>query len=398
VSRATRRAVWILGAGQCVYWGILYYAFAVLLVPMRHELAASESHIAGAFSVGLGISALLSARAGRWMDRGHGITMLRHGAVLAAALLVAWSFADSVVSLYVVWLGLGACMAFVLYESAFAVVIRAVADSQLRLRALASVTVMGGLASTVFLPITAIGIETVGWRVTLRALAIAWLLTAWWQERTALPVLGRARTDPPARREAIEVTRIDARRVWQLGAPFVAGTLAAMTLTTLVIPMLVKRGHPLAVAAWVLAAFGIMQLPGRLWIWHRGGLTLSGRNLLVVPLALQAAGLAIIACTSGLGGAAVGVAMFGIGAGLHTLARPWAVAHLFGVDDSGRINGAIARSQSTVRAIGPFLSAYLYGRFGPEMVFGGLSVAIALFVPLAWHSVPATPKPSQRTG
>ena len=29
----TTRAVWAIGLGQCVNWGVLYYAFGVLLVP-----------------------------------------------------------------------------------------------------------------------------------------------------------------------------------------------------------------------------------------------------------------------------------------------------------------------------------------------------------------------------
>ena len=30
----SKRAVWAIGLGQCVHWGVLYYAFGVLLVPI----------------------------------------------------------------------------------------------------------------------------------------------------------------------------------------------------------------------------------------------------------------------------------------------------------------------------------------------------------------------------
>jgi len=76
-------AIWMLGAGQCVYWGILYYAYAVLLVPMRAEFGVSQAMIAGAFSVGLGISAWLAPSVGRRLDRGDGPRLFRAGAIAA---------------------------------------------------------------------------------------------------------------------------------------------------------------------------------------------------------------------------------------------------------------------------------------------------------------------------
>jgi hypothetical protein len=35
----TSRAIAALGLGQCVNWGVLYYAFGVLLVPLSLDLA-----------------------------------------------------------------------------------------------------------------------------------------------------------------------------------------------------------------------------------------------------------------------------------------------------------------------------------------------------------------------
>jgi hypothetical protein len=36
----TPRAVWAIGIGQCVGWGVLYYAFGVLLVPVEQDLVS----------------------------------------------------------------------------------------------------------------------------------------------------------------------------------------------------------------------------------------------------------------------------------------------------------------------------------------------------------------------
>jgi MFS-type transporter involved in bile tolerance (Atg22 family) len=66
-----RRAIWLLGAGQCVYWGMLYYGFSVLLVPMVDEFHSTRVVVAGAFSVGLLVMALVAPQIGRWVDRDH---------------------------------------------------------------------------------------------------------------------------------------------------------------------------------------------------------------------------------------------------------------------------------------------------------------------------------------
>lgn len=374
-------AVWTLGAVQCVYWGVLYYSFSVLLVSMRAEFGIDHAALAGAFSAGLAVSAALATAVGRRLDRGQGIVLLRAGGLATAALLWTWSLVTSVAALYLVWIGLGACMALVLYETAFALVTQAVVESGARLRALASVTVLGGLASTIFLPLAGLGVEQLGWRTTLRGLVLAWLFAAWLLERHALPGLrAGARLVPDA--PPAPVQALPPRSMWTLALPFVAATFSALAVTTLVIPMLVDLGHPLALAAWVLAAFGLMQLPGRIWLWRGGGALLSARGLLVAPLVLQAAGLALLA-TRSLAAAIAGVAVFGIGSGLHTLARPWVVPQLVGVARAGRVNGAIARAQGLARAAGPFIAAALYGRVGSTPVFLGLALVLVALCPWA---------------
>ena len=57
---AWRTRAWaIVGAlsvTQTVSWGILYYAFAVFLVPMQHDLGFSAAQLTGAFSLALLVS------------------------------------------------------------------------------------------------------------------------------------------------------------------------------------------------------------------------------------------------------------------------------------------------------------------------------------------------------
>jgi predicted MFS family arabinose efflux permease len=219
-----------------------------------------------------------------------------------------------------------------------------------------------------------------GWRTSLQGLVVVWLLAALWLERAALPALrtsdrvGQSTTSPPTSPE------MDRRLLWWVGAPFVVATFAAMALTTLVIPSLVGRGHPIDQAAWVLAALGVMQLPGRVWLLRGSSRPLSSRGLLVVPMGLQVFGLLMLGTTTSLAGAFLGVAVFGVGAGLQTLARPWIVPLVFGTEMAGRANGAIARAQGLARAAGPFAVAAASGWLGSDAVF----LVLALFLTAAW--------------
>ena len=122
-----RRAVWLLGLCQCVLWGALYYSFSVFMIPMEHDLGLSCTIVAGAFSLGLFAMASCAPSIGRWLDRGHAAGLVRGGMALAVLGLVILSQARNGFVLYAGWLLLGMAMAALLYESAFVLILRAIA-------------------------------------------------------------------------------------------------------------------------------------------------------------------------------------------------------------------------------------------------------------------------------
>lgn len=376
------RAIVVLGGGQCVYWGVLYYAFAVLQLPLAATLHASPAQIAGAYSLGLAITGLMAPIIGRGLDRGAGVALMRCGPPAAAGLLFAWSCVTTLPALYVIWVGLGAALATLLYEPAFALVREVVSDSHARARAIATVTILGGLASTVFLPVTAGLVSRLEWPTSLRLLSALVLLTSLVVDRLALRPLEAHRIHA----KAMSGTTSDAAPVdalkgmplgfWQLRAVFFCSTLASMALTVQLIPTLVERGDSAQLAAGVLAILGIMQLPGRIFV-------LSGRRLpgalwlLALPLSLQAAGLLLVMLKASLVVAISGVSVFGVGAGLNTLARPLVIQALYGCTDAGLLNGDLARAQHMARAIGPIAISLIYLWGGPSVVFGGTAFLLA---------------------
>jgi MFS family permease len=374
----TRRAVVALGVAQCVNWGVLYYAFTVLVVPVSVDLGTSPWVATGAFSLALLVSALLSPIVGARLDRGRGPAMMRAGGWSAAALLLLWAAVPGVASLCVVWIGLGACMATTLYEPAFAIVARSQADPAERLRALALVTVFGGVASTVFLPSTDLLVRTVGWRMAVVALAAAVAAsTVLTQAVVPVDVRPGAFGPGPVGADPAHALPDGAGRafLWAV-LTFGFASFASAGLTANLVPALAERHvHP-ATTALLGSTIGVMQLPGRVLL-SAGALAGSPARLIAVSLALQAAGLVGVALASSVVGIAAALMVFAGGAGLSTLARPHFTQTSFGVGRAGYLNGRLARWQQLARAAGPIGAAVLASGAGYGAVLGGLAMVFA---------------------
>ena len=118
------RIVGVLAVTETVSWGILYYAFAVFQVPMRAELGFSAAEVTGAFSVAVLATGLAAVPVGRWLDRRGARGLMTGGSVAAVLLVLAWSRVHTLLELYLVFAGIGLVSAAVLYEPAFAVMVR----------------------------------------------------------------------------------------------------------------------------------------------------------------------------------------------------------------------------------------------------------------------------------
>src|SRR5574343_1951999 len=111
---------------------------------------------------------------GSWIDAGHERRVMTLGSLWVGLGLLAHGAVDSVASFYAVWLWLGMGMAATLYNPAFAIVTRRF-GTEFR-RAIITITFLGGLASTVFIPLVSWWITLWGWRTSLMMLAALQLL------------------------------------------------------------------------------------------------------------------------------------------------------------------------------------------------------------------------------
>ena len=161
--------VWALSVTETVSYGVLYYSFAVFLVPMREALDASTAQLSAALTLAMALTGLGAVVVGRWLDRYGARWVMTAGSLLGAASVVAWSQAQDLVQLYVAFIGIGLASAAVLYEPAYAVINTWFRRD--RPRALLTLTVIAGFASTIFLPTSQLLIQGIGWRAALLVLA-----------------------------------------------------------------------------------------------------------------------------------------------------------------------------------------------------------------------------------
>jgi MFS family permease len=371
-------AIWAIGCGQLVNWGVLFFAFGVLLIPLQNEFDAPRWLVAGAFSAGLLVSAVAAPAVGRLADRGQGPAVMQAGGLLAAGLLIAWAAVPTIVSTYIVWAALGLCMASILYEPVFAIVGRAYADTEDRLRAIATVTVMGGLASTVFLPGTSALVTRFGWRGAIVALAILIAVTTLivtqfafrdraWSTRTVRDAI----LDSSLPSGGAALPGID-----RMVVIFVLSIIVNSAVSSNLVASLIDRGLAPTLAASVAGSFGIMQLPGRVLL-SSARITPPPVPLLLASFALQIIGLLAL-MVDGTIAMWIGVIVFAGGTGLTTLARPYLVLHQYGPERAGRANGIIARGQQIARAAGPVSAAAIGAAAGYGVVFAILALLLVL--------------------
>ena len=351
-----RRVVW-LSLAQLITWGSVFYTFALLLEPVERELGLSRAQSSLAFSLALLAEGLFAYPVGRWIDRGHERAVMTGGSLLIAAGLAFHSQIRSVEGFYLAWLLLGAALAATLYTPVFAVVTRRY-PGDFR-RAIITLTFLGGLASSVFIPVSAWLIATWGWRAALLVLATVHLLVCVPLHATWL------RGAPPAKPRPVVSEHSPATLL--RSAPFLligVFTVGMMAITAAIPPHLISLLRESGLReAWVIAipaTIGVMQVLGRLLLYffeHRFDLHLANRLIpLLIPLALAAL---IAGAASPLAGLLF-VLLYGLGNGMLTIVKGTAIAQYVNREHVASLNGALGVPTAVARAIAPVLLGVLW--------------------------------------
>src|SRR3982074_1200279 len=174
MSRRQLPIILALGTTQTLAWASSYYLPAILADPIGRDLGVSSNWIFAAFSASLVISALWGPRVGRQIDLVGGRSVLSISNLTLAAGLALLGATYSIPVLIAAWLLLGVGMGFGLYDAAFGALGLIYGDAARR--SITGITLIAGFASTVGWPLTAWGLESIGWRNTCFAWALAHIL------------------------------------------------------------------------------------------------------------------------------------------------------------------------------------------------------------------------------
>lgn len=354
-----------LSLAQLISWGSVFYLFSLLIEPLERDLGLSRAEVSLAFSLGLLAEGLMAYPVGRWIDRGHERAVMTAGSVLAGLCLVLHSVVAGLTGLYAVWLGLGAAMAAVLYSPVFALLTRRFPNDFRR--AIITLTFLGGLASTVFIPLTAWLMQVLGWRDALLGLALLHLLVCaplHWLTLRGAPV-------PPRLVAQHAVDHASGLRPLLRSAPFLLVgifTVLMMSVTVAIPAHMVSLLRENALPEfWVIAlpaAIGVMQVLGRLLLFffeHHADLHRVNRLVpLLIPLGVLVLLLAPMTGAWRVAVVALFVLIYGLGNGMLTIVKGTAIAEYVSRDHVATLNGALGVPLALARAAAPLLLGLMW--------------------------------------
>jgi MFS family permease len=370
-----------LSMGQLVSFGTIFYAFALFIDPMGQELGWGKSELTAAYSLALGTSAFCAVPVGRLIDLGHGRAIMTGGSLLAAAMLALWSQVTSYPVFILLWMGLGACMSAVFYEPGFAVLTQRLGF--LARRGITFMTLVGGFASTVFIPLTHLLIAHYGWRGTLLVLAGLNLLLCAVPHALSIP-RAPARSALFSDRQEHRPPASNPRRVLRQPAFWcfvVTSVLQGMISTGMpihLIPILVERGFSLEAAVAAFSVIGPAQVAAR-FAMAVGERLVSLRWVGVITMALSVVAFVLLPLIPpGSWWIAVFAGIYGAFNGMMTIIRALLPPELFGRGDYGTIQGMIAMPVRLSMATTPFLFGALWAWWGNYDAVLALCLLMAL--------------------
>ena len=360
-------------------WGLLYYSLPVAVAPISQDTGWSHTTITAALSVGLLVSAVAGVRVGRILDTHGPRTVMTLGAVVGVLSLVLVAWSPNLPMFYAAWLVAGFAQSAVLYPPAFAVITRWYGAR--RVVPLTTLTLVAGLASTIFAPIVASLIDQVGWRtgylIMAGILAVvtvplhAFFLNRSWSDAVE-------RSVRRSKSQVRSITRSPRFVILQITMALATFTLFAVTIN--IIPVLLERGISYSVAAVSLGLIGAGQVIGRIGYSRLVSLT-AVHTRTALLFGLGAIGIWLLAYVPGPAAVLIAIAVvLGAVRGCHTLLQATAVSDRWGTQDFGTINGVFTAPMTAVGALAPVSGPALAGVLGS---YSAMAVVMAVMLTAA---------------
>jgi MFS family permease len=387
--REERRYRWVivlaLAAINNIGYGTIFYAFSVLL---GEDAAAGEfdrTLLSGALGLGVLVSGVLAPVVGTLCDVMGSRRVFLAGAVLGSAGLATFSVATSGWQVLAAWaLLVGPAMACTFYEPAYVTIDQWFAGRS-NGKAIGVLTLLGGLAATIFVPLTQVLVERMGWRSATLVLA-AVLLTA---VSTLALVFLRDRPREEAQREALDLKgtygalaasfQYTNQVFWLVSASYFLGLAAAFALLFHQVAYLQELGLTAGTAALAAGLTGLVGLPGRLLFPVLGDRARPSFVVAAVFLILALSGV-LLPGARGEWQLYLYVGLFGISFGAVLPMRAVIMGHHFSGPVYGRLMGLQFALIALATAGGPLAAGILRDVSGSYAL---LSPAVVVLLLLA---------------
>ena len=387
---------WRLACGQIVAWGILYYAFTVIADPLQAQTGWSRTLVNTGLTLGLLAWGLGAYPAGFWIQRHGARGLMTCASALGGGALMLMGGAHAGWLYQLSWVLLGTAMAGLLYDPAFAVITRSFGPEYRR--GITLITLVGGLASTAFVPLAQLAVTHLGWRDALIALGALQVvvgvpLHAWGMPRTAVaggPARGESWGHRWSRWAGQFKADVSDARFLALALWFAAHSAAFTGLIFQLLPVLETRGADSNRVVQALMFMGPLQVAGRLALALRGG-RFSALHVGTWAMAgLVLAGALLLVFPPTFGWLAVFASVFGLSNGMLTIVRGTVIAELYGRERYAELNGALAAPTVLVKAAAPLALAAAWTATGMALaviwsVLALVLIGLASAVAVRWQ-------------
>lgn len=376
-SPSPAEARWVLVA-LCVSvtlsYGVLYYAFTILAPAISVDTGWSATAVTTAFSVGGLTGAVAGIGVGRMLQRRGPRLVMTSGSLLGAVAVALVGLAPTYPVFVAAWLLVGLAGAGTFYPPAFAALTHWYGTG--RVRAITTLTLVAGFASTIFAPITAALGEGFGWRATYLVLAALLLVVTVPAHALALRLPWHPGTKAGHVRPDREI--LTSRTFLLLAASSTLAALAMYASLVNLVPLLLHHGLSLQLAAWALGLSGAGQVAGRL-AYPVLDRRLRPNARAASVIAAMGATLAALALVPGPALALMTIAVLGGAArGLFTLVGATMVSDHWGPQRYAAINGTFHAPIGIAAALAPALGAGVAAITGSYAALYGVLALVAL--------------------
>ncbi len=395
------RLVTALGVISIIGYGTILYFFGVLVVPVEQELGWHRAELSLSYSVAIVVSGLLGYPVGHWVDRKGARAIMACGSILAGLSLIGLSRVHQLWEWNVLWGGgLGVAGAMTLYPVAFTVV--ANWFHRQRGQAMALLTVLGGLASPIYIPLAGWLVPRVGWRETLILFGLTQLGIAF---PLALLAVRRHPEDAglfPDGAPSAEVApttplsgivlRSAMRQLpfWTLTFTNGVGVLGTTMLFAHQVAYMIGRGQDPAVAAMLAGFLGLASLPGR-YVFNAMSDRVHSQLLLGVCQTMLALGVGLLTLASSTTGLIAYIVVFGSSFGAGAALTASVRAEHFGRRAFGAITAVQGIPSLAGAAMGPLGAGWIYDRSGSYQLAFTISAALYLLSAVGMFLTPKPP-------